>query len=77
MGFEFAWYSFYASYMIIPAFFGLVVTIYQIISGIDTIWTSVYAVIVSIWATIFTERWKRKSSEIACKWGVFAYDEDA
>lgn len=77
MGFEFAWYTFYSAWLLIPAFFGLVITIYQIITGIESIWTAAYAVLVSIWATIFIEKWRRKSSEIACKWGVFSYEEDA
>ena len=29
-----------------------------------------------IWVTIFIERWRRKSSEIALRWGVLDYNND-
>jgi hypothetical protein len=43
---------------------------------VDTIWTAIYAVFVSVWITIFIESWKRKSSEISSKWGIFEYEEN-
>ena len=75
-GFYFAWMSFYTSWLLIPSFFGFILTIYQIISNVDNIWTSVYSVTVCIWVTIFIERWRRKSAEIALKWGVFDANSD-
>ncbi|CDW83357.1 anoctamin-like protein [Stylonychia lemnae] len=75
-GFYYAWMSFYTSWLIIPSIFGFALTIYQIISNVDNIWTSVYSVLVCFWVTIFIERWRRKSAEIALRWGVFDQSSD-
>lgn len=70
MAFEVAFMSYYTSWLIIPGFFGLALSIYQFMTDVDTVFTSLYAIIVSIWVTIFIEKWKRKSSEISLKWGI-------
>jgi len=63
--------SFYTIWLIIPAIGGIAITVYQlVIKDVDTIWTSLYALLVCIWVTIFNERWKRKSAEICLKWGI-------
>ena len=71
VGLYYAWMSYYTAWLMIPAIGGLALTIYQIvIADVDTIFTTLYALLVSIWVTIFIERWKRKSAEISLKWGV-------
>ena len=76
VGFYYAWMSFYTAWLLIPAILGLAVTVYQIISAVDNIFTSLYSLCVCIWVTIFIERWKRKSSEIALRWGVLDHNTD-
>eukprot|EP00347_Sterkiella_histriomuscorum_P016772 403351910 len=75
-GFYFAWMSFYTSWILIPAILGFILTIYQIIFTVDNIFTSLYSLLVCIWVTIFIERWRRKSSEIALRWGVLEDNSD-
>lgn len=71
VGFYYAYMSYYTAWLIIPATVGLALTIYQFQgNNVDTIFSSLYALLVCIWVTIFIERWKRKSAEICLKWGV-------
>ena len=71
VGFYYAWMSYYTAWLSIPAIGGLAITIYQLVTGnVDTKFTTIYALLVCIWVTIFIERWKRKSAEICLKWGV-------
>lgn len=71
IGFYYAWMSYYTAWLMIPAIPGLAITIYQLVlKDVDTIFTSLYALLVCIWVTIFIERWKRKSAELCLKWGV-------
>jgi hypothetical protein len=37
---------------------------------IDNMTTNAYSVIVSIWATVYTERWKLQQSIISLEWGT-------
>jgi hypothetical protein len=66
--------AFYTAWLIIPGIAGLLLTIYQIIYKVDTVWTGIYAILICLWVTIFIERWKRKSSEVAFKWGILKDD---
>jgi len=71
VGFYFAWMTHYTAWLLIPAIGGLAITIYQAFLGdVETIFLSIYALLVCVWATIFLERWKRKSAELSLKWGV-------
>lgn len=73
-GFYFAFMSFYTAWLLIPGIGGAAITVYQllIIKDVDTIFTTIYAVLVCLWVTIFIERWKRKSAELNQKWGISA-----
>jgi hypothetical protein len=71
VGFYYAYMSYYTAWLMIPAIPGLAIVIYQSRTGNqDTIFSSLYALLVCIWVTIFIERWKRKSAEICLRWGV-------
>lgn len=71
VGFYYAYMSYYTAWLVIPAALGLALTIYQFQgNNVNTIFSSLYALLVCIWVTIFIERWKRKSAEICLKWGV-------
>jgi Calcium-activated chloride channel len=70
VGFQYAWLSFYTVWLTLPAAAGIALTIFQIVKGVDTPLTTVYALFVCIWVTVFIERWKRKSAEICLKWGL-------
>ena len=75
-GFYFAWMSFYTSWLIIPATLSLALTIYQNAIAVDTIFTALYSLLICIWVTIFIERWKRKCSELALRWGILVNKSD-
>ena len=69
--FYFAWFSFYICYLPILAIPGLVVYI------IIKVWEEANAIALPVWvtytslvSTLIVERWKRKSAEIATRWGT-------
>lgn len=74
IAFYFAFFCFYTCWLIFPAILGLALCIYlTILEDIETTFLPLYAIIVALWSTVVTERWKRKSSEIAAKFGVLEY----
>jgi len=75
--FEFAFLIHYASWLLIPAFFGMLVVIEMISSylrtksfsgAIDTSMNGVFGIFLSVWATCFLESWKRKQRNIQYYW---------
>ena len=62
-------FDFFTAWLWIPTIFSLFLTIYQHFHGLNTIWTLAYAWMITIWATLMTERWKRKEHQIAFLWG--------
>lgn len=70
VGFQYAWMSFYTVWLIFPTIVGIALTIFQLVKGVDTPLTTIYALFVCVWVTVFIERWKRKAAEISLKWGV-------
>jgi uncharacterized membrane protein YoaT (DUF817 family) len=62
--------SFYTVWLTLPTIVGIALTIYQIVKGVDTPLTTMYALFVCVWVTVFIERWKRKSAEICLRWGL-------
>lgn len=70
IGLIIAFMNFYISWLMIPGALGIIITIYQFVMGLDTVYIGLYSIIVSLWVTIFSERWKRKCSEICYKWGA-------
>jgi hypothetical protein len=71
VGFYYAFMSYYTAWLLIPAIAGAALTVYQVwLQDVDTIFTTLYSLLICIWVTIFIERWKRKSAEICLKWGV-------
>ncbi len=75
-GFYYAWMSFYTSWLILPAILALMLSIYQNIFTVDTIFVTIYSLIICLWVTIFIERWKRKCGEIALRWGILVNKDD-
>ena len=69
-GFYYAFISFYTNWLITPAILSFALTVYQNTIEVDTTLSSIYAILICAWVTLFIERWKRKASEIAFKWGV-------
>jgi hypothetical protein len=71
VGFNVAWISFYTAWLFVPGIIGLTLTLYQLSTGnVESLYSPLYSISIAIWATVLIEMWKRKSSEIASKWGV-------
>ena len=85
MAFFFAYQNFYTSWLYIPAFPGLCLSIYlcfkialQVLEGkdidIDTPYNGIYSLIMAIWSTVFVEVWKRREAELANLWRMENYE---
>uniref|UniRef100_A0A8C5BQQ8 Anoctamin n=1 Tax=Gadus morhua TaxID=8049 RepID=A0A8C5BQQ8_GADMO len=67
----FAWLGFYTTSMLYPAVIGFV--LWMLTESDQTsrdICSVVFALFNVVWATLFLERWKRRGSELAYKWGT-------
>uniref|UniRef100_A0A3B3BEE1 Anoctamin n=1 Tax=Oryzias melastigma TaxID=30732 RepID=A0A3B3BEE1_ORYME len=67
----FAWLGFYTTSMLYPAVIGFV--LWMLTESDQTsrdICCVVFALFNVVWATLFLERWKRRSAELAYKWGT-------
>jgi hypothetical protein len=65
-----ALFDYFTVQVMLPCVFSLALTIYSYVSGSrDTIWVVVYTLFMIIWATYYSEYWKRKRSHIAYSWG--------
>jgi anoctamin-8 len=62
--------SFYTVWLTLPTIVGIALSIYQMVKGVDTPLTTMYALFVCVWVTVFIERWKRKAAEICLRWGL-------
>eukprot|EP00742_Colponemidia_sp_Colp-10_P009234 GILJ01010054.1.p1 GENE.GILJ01010054.1~~GILJ01010054.1.p1 ORF type:complete len:1338 (-),score=194.37 GILJ01010054.1:108-3893(-) len=71
VAFYFAWLDFYLKWLVAPALAGLVTFLLQQHYGLCNVYTFAYALFLSIWATLFTEFWKRRNATLAYGWGVF------
>ena len=79
-GFYFAWLLHYTGQLIIPAVFGLIIFLIQLIDKAknELTWKEalqdrlniVYAVFIMVWSTMFVESWKRKQNYIGNSWLV-------
>lgn len=77
-GFYFAWLIHYTSWLLMPSLFGLILAVYQIITGMshgnssnelfDTIGNVYYAIFIALWATAYVESWKRKEATLGNAW---------
>jgi hypothetical protein len=79
IAFYFAWLSFYNKALYIPAVCGTVVfALDYSFPKWDGIGLSVaiYCVVLALWCVLFTETWKRRQVELACRWGVTEFEEE-
>ena len=68
----------YTKWLIAPAVLGIVTFILSNRSEITRDWCILFFNIFNIvWATLFLEAWKRKSAELAYKWGTMDMPSDA
>ena len=70
ISFYFLFVCFYSAFLLPLILSGIFFTIFQAVSGVDNSVTLVNGVVVIAWASIFTQRWRRKSSEFAYIFGT-------
>lgn len=71
IAFYFAFLQFYAKVLLIPAFFGSIVFVWQIIAGkTDVPLVPFLGLLIALWSTIFIEKWKQHESILRGKWGM-------
>ncbi|XP_031564579.1 anoctamin-8-like [Actinia tenebrosa] len=74
----FAWLGMYTKWLIAPAFLGIVTFILSMRSEVTRDWCMLACNIFNIvWATLFLEAWKRRSAELAYKWGTLDMPSEA
>ncbi|XP_067058166.1 anoctamin-8-like isoform X1 [Acropora muricata] len=73
----FAWLGMYTKWLVAPAVLGIVTFILSSRSEATRDWCILFFNIFNIvWATLFLEAWKRKSAELAYKWGTMDMPSD-
>ena len=74
----FAWLGMYTKWLVAPAVLGIVTFILSNRGQVTRDWCILFFNIFNIvWATLFLEAWKRKSAELAYKWGTMDMPSDA
>lgn len=74
----FAWLGMYTKWLIAPAVLGIITFILSNRGEVTRDWCIFFFNIFNIvWATLFLEAWKRKSAELAYKWGTMDMPSDA
>lgn len=74
----FAWLGMYTKWLIAPAVLGIITFILSNRGEVTRDWCILFFNIFNIvWATLFLEAWKRKSAELAYKWGTMDMPSDA
>ncbi|XP_022784864.1 anoctamin-8-like isoform X1 [Stylophora pistillata] len=74
----FAWLGMYTKWLIAPTVLGIITFILSNRGEVTRDWCILFFNIFNIvWATLFLEAWKRKSAELAYKWGTMDMPSDA
>ncbi|KAE8889728.1 hypothetical protein PF005_g271 [Phytophthora fragariae] len=68
--FYYAFVTFYTVWLLPMALVGAICQLLWLVDGVSFV-PPLFAIVVSIWATLMVERWKRKRSEIQRKFGHF------
>jgi anoctamin-10/anoctamin-7 len=77
VGLYFQFIGHYSLYLCIPAFIGFIFQL--IVWGTGNYSHPVlpwFSIIISVWAVILLENWKRKESTIALEWGMTAFEDE-
>lgn len=74
----FAWLGMYTKWLVAPAVLGIITFFLSNRGEVTRDWCIFFFNIFNIvWATLFLEAWKRKSAELAYKWGTMDMPSDA
>jgi hypothetical protein len=76
VAFYFAFLGFYAASLVLLAAVGIVAFVHQVLNRDPRIpWLIFLGIFASLWASLFTEAWKRRASYLALQWGVLDMGE--
>ena len=77
IAFQFAWTQFYTRWLLAPALAGIAVFIAQLWYGaVETPYSPLLTLAMAIWSMFFLAAWKRRTAELAARWGVLGYEAE-
>ena len=77
VGFYFAFLEFYTTWLLLPSIAGIVLFCFQVYyRRIDHWLLPFYSLFVGLWSMLFLVRWRRRSVELAYRWGVKDLQEE-
>jgi len=72
----FAWLGHYTTWLTYASIIGFIIfIIQQATNDNDDSGSVLFAVFLSLWATLFLESWKRKNAELAFKWNMLDFEQ--
>mmetsp|Transcript_24062 Transcript_24062/g.80868 ORF Transcript_24062/g.80868 Transcript_24062/m.80868 type:complete len:748 (-) Transcript_24062:672-2915(-) len=76
VAFYFAWMHIYTIWLGILAVISVGFGIYQAATSVDNLAVGIYAAILAVWCTAFSEAWKRRQNVLAFLWNVQDFEEE-
>lgn len=73
----FGWTCLFTTALIFVAPFAIMMLLHQVSAGdVNSFLSPYYMIVICLWATLFTEKWKRKQSELVTTWSLKAHDRE-
>jgi anoctamin-8 len=67
----FGWLGLYTKWLFAPAIFGIIMFVLMSRGEVIRDWCMfIFSIFNIVWATLYLEAWKRKSAELAYRWGT-------
>jgi anoctamin-8 len=74
----FGWLGLYTKWLFAPAIFGIIMFILMSRGEVIRDWCMfIFSIFNIVWATLYLEAWKRKSAELAYRWGTLDMPSEA
>ena len=75
VAFYFAFLGFYTAWLCIPTVFGVVLFLAQLShTSLDSPLVPFFCLLMSLWASFFIEKWRRREAVLANEWGTWQMD---
>ncbi len=77
IAFQFAWTQFYTRWLVAPALAGIGLFLAQLYYGtVETPYSPLLTLAMALWSMLFLAVWKRRTAELAARWGVLGYEAE-
>ena len=74
----FGWLGLYTKWLFAPAIFGIIMFVLMSRGEVIRDWCMfIFSIFNIVWATLYLEAWKRKSAELAYRWGTLDMPSEA